>query len=180
MVERSHNQRHRISSIPPAERRSRIKTRPDALYANGSVVKEYIYGEPPQVLVKYDPSTHLTISRYSGLEWEVAGMIDRITLTKSHHTRTICEFKFVAPIDGEDMHRFEIHTPHKPKDGIYPVIRAHSLTDLDLAVGLILSDGDPVLERKVRETGLQLDERSKRFFAETVTDARTHRHPHNC
>lgn len=179
MVERSHNQRHRISSIPPAERRSRIKTRPDALYANGSVVKEYIYGEPPQVLVKYDPSTHLTISRYSGLEPEVTGMINRLTLTKGHHTRLVGEFKRVMPTNGEDMYWFEIHTPHKPKDGIYPVIRAHSLTDLDLAIGLVLSNGDPVLETRVKETGLQVDDRAKRFFAKTKFESRSHLHPHN-
>jgi len=46
MVERSGNQRHRKSSTPPAERRSRMKTRPDEVYADGGVVKEYIYGQP--------------------------------------------------------------------------------------------------------------------------------------
>ncbi len=181
MVERSGNQRHRKSSTPPAERRSRMKTRPDEVYADGGVVKEYIYGQPDEVLIFYDEHTHLTIINFSALEWQLGGTVNRITQTKWGHTKLVCELLKVAPDPNDDRYKYEIHPPHSnlPK-GIYPVIKANDLTDLDLAIGLIIFGDDKALQRRTKHTGISLDANAKRFFAETATDARAHRHPHNC
>jgi len=163
-----------------SERRSRIKTRPDEVYANGSVVREHLYGIPSEVLVRYDPHTHLTITNFGALEWQLPGVINRITLTKSGHTRTICEFEFIAPDQDNNMYQFEIHPPYFVPKNKYPIIKARCLDDLDLAIGLLLSDVDPNLTGRTRHTGIRLDQNAKTFFANTKTDARSHRHPHNC
>lgn len=181
-----------------AERRSRIKTQPDEVYADGGVIREHIYGQAPEVLVTYDLHSHLTITNYSPMEWQVGGTINRITSTKSGHSpRTICEFKLVTPDPDEDMYKFEVHsgsihagvnadrvrdedkkTATEKRE--YPIIKAHNLTDLDLAVGLLLSNGDPKLAKKTRHTGIKIDKEARTFFAKARTEARAHRHPHNC
>ncbi len=78
------------------------------------------------------------------------------------------------------MYQFEIHPPYFVPKNKYPIIKARRLDDLDLAIGLLLSDVNPNLTRRTRHTGIRLDQNAKNFFANTKTDARSHRHPHNC
>lgn len=169
-----------------------MKTHPDEVYANGSIIREHLYGIPPEVLIRYDSSTHLTITNFGALEWQMGGLPNRVTLTKGNHPpRTICEFKLVAPDPGENMYKFEIHPSHNPSKegkhrgyhipkGEYPIIKTRSLVDLDLVIGFFLSNGDDNLAKKARSTGIILDTNVKKFIAYTKTDARSHRHPHNC
>ncbi len=177
MVERLGNKSRRKPSIPFTERRGRIKTRPDEVYANGNVIREHLYSLPPEVLVIYDPNTYLTITNFGALEWQLHGVINKIILTKSGHTRTICEFEFIAPDQDNDMYQFAIHPTYFVPKNEYPIIKARSLDDLDLAIGLLLRDRNPNRTRKTRQTGISLDENAKAFFSEAATDARTHRHP---
>lgn len=152
-----------------------------AEYANGAIRK--VPAHSPlrsssdllcaRTTIKVDDLSHFTVKSYTAFEWGMESTIDRLTLTKAGHTSLVCEFERVA--DPDENYRYTVHSP----EGLVGYMWGRSLYEFDLAIAQVFNSSDPVLNARITETRMGMDERVRDFLKGEEKDARTHKKAHS-